>query len=118
MSDLGMVSSVTRDSEQLCRVPPLPSNASATLPSLEIARHILRSVEEVLEENGKLRTESTAGTLCQKLAKEAISGKAVMKRCTPHGTREFPALPREELYELKTAMLKQFPRFHSCPGAF
>ena len=118
MSDPGMVSSVTRDSVQPCRVPPLPSNASATLPSSEIARHTLRSVDEVLEENAKLRTESTAGTLCQKLAKEAIFGKAVMKKCTPNGTREFPALPREELYKLKTVMFKQFPRYRSCPGAF
>jgi len=89
MSDPGMVSSVTRDSVQPCLVPPLPYNASATLPSSEIARHTLRSVDEVLEENAKLRTESTAGTLCQTLAKEAIFGKAVMKKCTPNGTREW-----------------------------
>ena len=99
-----------------CRIS-LPKG-SAALPSSEIAKNTLRDVQEVLEENTKLRTESAAGTLCQKLAKEAIFGKELMRRCTPNGTRDFPALPREELYTLKTIMFNQFPRFQRCPGAF
>ena len=35
-----------------------------------------------------------AGTLAQKLAKEAIFGTAVIKQCTPGETRELPALPK------------------------
>ena len=60
---------------------------------------MLQDAQVVPEENAKLRTESSAGTLCQKLAKEAFFGKDIMKKCTPNGTREFPPLPRAELYE-------------------
>ena len=100
-----------------CRMT-LRAAANPPLPSSEIPRNVLRSVEDVLAENIKLRTESLAGTLCQKLAKEAVFGKAVMKKCTPGGTREYPALPQVELYELKKIMFDQFPRFQTCPGAF
>ena len=94
------------------------ATANPALPSSEICKNKLRSVQEVLAENVKLQTESLAGTLCQKLAKEAIFGKDVMKKCTPAGSREYPALPQAELYELKKIMYSQFPRFNSCPGAF
>ena len=69
-------------------------------------------------ENIHLRTESHAGTLCQRLAKEEIFGEDIMKQCTPYGTRDAPGLPREELYSLKTIIFRQFPRFHSCPHLF
>ena len=36
-----------------------------------------------------------------KLAKEAIFGEEIMRKCTPGGTRELPGLPRKELYEIK-----------------
>ena len=96
----------------------LRPNATAALPSSEIAKHTLRNVRDVLEENVKLQTESSAATLSQKLAKEAFFGKAVMKRCTPGGNRQYPALPQKELFELKKVMFLLFPRFHTCPGAF
>ena len=89
-----------------------------SLPSSEINKQSLRSVEDVLMENIHLRTESHAGTLCQRLAKEAIFGEDIMKQCTPYGTRDAPGLPHEELYSLKTIMFRQFPRFHSCPHLF
>ena len=72
----------------------------------------------MLEENINSRTESCAGTLCQRLAREAVFGEDVMKRCTPNRTREYPGLPRGELYELKMIMFNQFPRFHRCPSLF
>ena len=96
----------------------LASNSNSSLPSSEIPKHMLQDARVVLEENAKLRTESSAGTLCQKLAKEAFFGKDIMKKCTPNGTREFPALPRAEMYGLKLLMFQQFPRFQNCPGAF
>ncbi len=100
-----------------CRIP-LPSNASAVLPSSEINKKSLRTVQEVLQQNTKLWNESSAGTLSQRLAKDAIFGREVMRKCTPNGTREYPALPREELYELKTTLFRQFPKFHKCPANF
>ena len=88
------------------------------LSSLEIQKEKLRDVAEVLQENIKLKTEGSAGNLCQKLAKQAIFGKEVMRKCTPAGTRDYPALPQAELKKLKEIMFQQFPRFHTCPGAF
>ena len=88
------------------------------LPPSEIQKEKLKKVAEVLQENIKLKTEGSAGNLCQRLAKEAIFGKEIMRRCTPNGTREYPALPQAELYSLKQIMFQQFPRFHTCPGAF
>ena len=93
-------------------------NAQSALPSSEINKQSLRSIQVVLEENMNLRTESCAGKLCQRLAREAIFGEEVMKKCTPYGTRESPGLPRAELYELKMIMFNQFPRFHRCPSLF
>ena len=110
VGDVGIQPSPVRD----C----LHANATAALPSLEIPKQTLRSVHEVLEENVKLRTESSAGTLCQKLAKEAFFGKEIMKKCTPGGNCQYPALPQEEFFELKNVMFRQFPRFHTCPGTF
>lgn len=68
--------------------------------------------------NSNLRTESAASTLCQKSAKEAIFGIEVMKKCTPSGTRDYCALPQEELFELKTIMFRQFPKYHQNPVGF
>ena len=65
-----------------------------------------------------LRTESCAGKLCQRLAREAIFCEEVMKKCTPYGTHESPELPRAKLYDLKMIMFNQFPRFHRCPSLF
>ena len=93
-------------------------NAERALPSTEINKQALRSIQEVLEENISSRTESCAGTLCQRLAREAVFGEDVMKRCTPYGTQEYPGLPRAELYELKMIMFNQFPRFNRCPSLF
>ena len=65
------------------------------LPSLEINKATLQSVEEMLETQADLtKRESAAGILAQILAKEAIFGREVMRRCTPQGTRLFPGLPR------------------------
>ena len=63
-------------------VPPAPGmrpcqlkyhrNAQPPLPSSEISKHSLRSVQAVLDENIALQNDSSAGTLCQRLAKEAV----------------------------------------------
>ena len=68
-------------------------------------------VDHVLSKYPKLKGESSAGTLANKISQEAIFGKAVMKRCTPLGSRDLPALPTKELYDLKVAMFKQYPQY-------
>ena len=62
-------------------------NAERALPSTGINKQTLRSVQEVLEENISSRTESCAGTLCQRLAREAVFGEDVIS-VVPHMEHE------------------------------
>ena len=52
--------------------------------------------------------------LTVKLAKEAIFGEDIMRRCTPGGTRDLPGLLYKELYDLKKIVLKQYPQYWRC----
>lgn len=85
------------------------------LPSTQILKHSLKSVDDVLNANADLKGEEKAGTLCQKLAKEAIFGTGIMRRCTPAGSKDFLLLPKTALYYLKTVMFKQLPQFWRNP---
>ena len=100
-------------------VPPLPcglkSRALNALSALEIQNAELRAVQEVINQNSDLRTENGSGTLSQRLA---IFGEAVTRRCTPNGSKRFPALPQKELYELKTIVFNCLPKFHERPDEF
>ena len=61
-----------------------PRNAKFTeLPSAEINREQLKSAPEVPQKYSSLRTECKSGALTVKLAREAIFGDSVLKRCTP-----------------------------------
>ena len=96
-----------------------PRNAKfAELPSAEINREQLKSAPEVLQKYSYLRTECKSGALIVKLAREAIFGDLVLKRCTPRGWKDLPALPQTELNQLKASLYGQFPRFWSCPEQF
>ena len=96
-----------------------PRNAKfAELPSVEINREQLKSAPEVLQKYSYLRTECKSGALTVKLAREAIFGDLVLKRCTPRGWKDLPALPQTELNQLKAILYGQFPRFWSCPEQF
>ena len=61
--------------------------------------------------------EDKAGTICQKLAREAVFGKEIMSRCTPAGSKELPALPKAELFTLKT-IYQQIPMYWRKPEEF
>ena len=92
---------------------------NSPLPSSAIAKDSLRPIEEVLNnEPGKEILLERAGTVCQKLAREAIFGSEIMRRCTPAGSKDLPALPKAELYQLKTIMFQQLPSFWRKPDAF
>ena len=97
---------------------PLPlqhTYASAPLPSSEVDKGDLVSVKFVLE-SGKTKS-CKPSTLAQMVAKEAIFGAKVMRRCTPSGTKDFPALPKAEMYELKK-IFQEFPQFWHSPQMF
>ena len=104
---------------------PLPlsrSSGDKALPSSEIKKDKLSSVQEVLDKYSHLikkgATIRNIRMLSIKLAKEAIFGADVMARCTPGGTREYPGLPRKELYELKKIALEQYPQYWNCLHIF
>ena len=92
---------------------PLAKMCTNALPSSAIRKDTLLSVEDVLKKYPKLKHESKAGTLACKIAKEAIFGSDVMKRCTPIGNRELPGLPEKELKVLKRTMFTRFPQYWS-----
>ena len=76
---------------------------------------VLRRYAHLIKSGGSVRNIST---LCVKLAKEAIFGEEVMRRCTPGGTRDLPGLPHNELYNLKKTILQQFPQYWQCLHEF
>ena len=98
--------------------PVLNIKSINALPSSSISKTSLLKVEDVIAKYPKLRGENKAGALACKLAQEAIFGKDVMKRCTPNGNRELPALPAQELADLKKSMFMQFPQYWRSPVEF
>ena len=58
------------------------------------------------------------GSLSCKLAREAVFGEDVLKRCTLKGNRHLPGLPSKELDELKSVMFSQYPQFWRAPVEF
>ena len=107
-----------------CPCPlPIPRTAvDKSLSSTEIRKDKLISVREVLDKYShftrKGATVRNMRMLCLKLAKEAIFGAEVMGRCTPGGTREYPALPHQEMFQLKTIMFEHYPQYWSCLHLF
>lgn len=86
--------------------------------SEEICRQELKTAQEVLQKYPDLHIESKIGVLAVKLARQAFFGDNLLKRCTPRGWQNMPALPQAELNMLKVTLFKQFPRFWSCPEEF
>ena len=100
-------------------LPIAPRNPRfAELPSSDIDRAKRKNVHDVLKKYSDLRVESKIGILAVKLAREDIFGDDVLRRCTPRGWNDMPALPQIELNHLKAALFGQFPRFWSCPEQF
>ena len=84
--------------------PNLPvSDVMDALPSSAITR------ESLSDRYPKLRSLCKAGSLSYKLAREAIFGENILKRCTPKGNRYLPGLPSKELDDLKRVMFSQYP---------
>lgn len=90
----------------------------STMPSAEIDKALLSSIESVAHTHHHLCVPSKATTLAVKLARKAVFGDSVMKRCTPYGARDFPGLPTTELAELKEAIRNLFPMYWNKPQEF
>ena len=90
---------------------PIPSYDNA-LPSSAIEDWPgKKSIMEVIEQNHKLAKVSRASTLSVKIARHAVFGESLMKKCTALGGRELPGLPRQELYTIKRAIFDLFPSY-------
>ena len=75
-------------------------------------------IEEILSNgSGKELLVEKSGIVCQKLARESIFGSDIMHG-TPAGSKELPALPKAELYHLKTIIFQQLSSFWHKPDAF
>ena len=90
----------------------------STLPSSEIDKALLSSIESVAHTHHHLCVPSKATTLAVKLARKAVFGDSVMSRCTPYGARDFPGLPTTELAELKETIRNLFPVYWNKPQEF
>ena len=88
------------------------------LSSDEICRQELKTAQEVLQKYPDLHIDSKIGVLAVKLARQAFFGDSVMKKCTPRGWQNMPALPQAELNMLKLTLFKHHPRYWSCPEEF
>ena len=103
---------------------PLPSPIGGVnskfqeLASSEINKTQLKRIPDVLQKYKELRSECKIMVLAVKLAREAFFGDGVLKRCTPRGWNELPALPQAELNQLKATLFHQFPWFWTCPEEF
>ena len=97
---------------------PLPLDhifANNPLPSSKITDE-LQSVKNILK---RQRTASSKpSTLAQMLAKEAFFGASIMCKCTPSGTRNLPALPKAEMFQIKRIVFNAFPHLFPTAEAF
>ena len=102
----------------VAQLPPVSSSSGCVyLLSSSIDKTTLHDVDQVVNENIKLKNKDKAATLCQILARQCFFGKEVMGRCTPGGKQGF-GLPREELYAPKQTMFDMFPKYKDCPEQF
>ena len=117
----GVTSPIGPDQATVGSTTPSPiqfSSKSASLPSTSIQKSQLREPDEVLRQYYKLKTECKIGTLAVKLAREAFFGPEVLAKCTVVGCRELPALPIEEVQQLKKFLFAQFPTYWKNVAGF
>ena len=91
---------------------------SEPLPSSEIKKDKLVPADHVIQKYPNLRKNNVIGTLAVKLAKEAFYGEDILVRCTVMGCNSYPALPQQELNNLKQTVFSLFPVYWSNPVEF
>ena len=88
------------------------------LSSSYIQRNQLSNPDSIIEKYRVYRVVSRIPTLAQKLAQESYFGENVLKRCTVMGYRDKPALPWEELNNLKQKVFGLLPQYWNNPIDF
>ena len=105
--------------EQRCLfadIPPPPKGNE--LPESEIHEEQLIPVDVVLQKYSSWLVDNKFSALAVKLAREVFFGDSVLKKCTPRGFGEFPALPNRGLNQLKKTLFDAFPNYWTKPEAF
>ena len=72
----------------------------------------------MVEINHKYASKGRVSTLALQIARDAVFGEDIMKRCTVMGNREYPGLPRNELFKVKEAIHNLFPELWKVPEEF
>ena len=96
--------------------PIVLSQKATSLSSSEIDKSYLLPIEDVVK---KYRSKSPH-ILAVKLAFEAIFGQVVLAKCSPMGKGKTsrPALPTEELNQIKQIVLNSYPGYWGYPHEF
>ena len=98
--------------EELPRAVPVKPRVTVNyMPSCSVDKASLTPPSDVLRKYPKLRGENKIGKLAIKLANEAFWGDIILQQRTVSGCRDLPALPVQELSELKQTILQLFPKF-------
>ena len=95
-----------------------PTTPLATRKSNTPTPDVLLQPDEVIFKYPRLLTISCAGRLAVRLACESYFGKPMLKNCTVHGQKNYPALPKEKVMELKKKIISVHPQFISTPVEF
>ena len=85
------------------------------LSSSFIQHNQLANPDTIIQKYRAYCVESKISTLAQRLAQDAYFGENVLKRCTVMGYRDKPALPWEELNNLKQKVFGLLPQFWNNP---
>ena len=99
-------------------LPIKPSKKGNYMPPSMINKLKLIHPSVIIQKYPAYRTASWVPTLARKLAEKAYFGEAVLKRCTIAGYRDEPALPIQELNELKAQIFSLLPQFWANPLKF
>ena len=94
----GLPSSAVPVGGQLHYLLGMWERKEGSLDSSEIQKEMLRSVDAVVCSSHYLCNAKKLSTLAVKLAKDAVFGNDVLKKCTVAGERGFPGLPVRELH--------------------
>ena len=78
----------------------------------------LTSLEEASWKYKNMLVENKFSTIAVKLAREVYFGDKTLKKCTPRGHGNFPALPHQKLNALKSALFEWYPKYWGNPKEF
>ena len=97
-----------------------PLCLSAKLKNTEIRQVVtgLEPAEKVFSEYKHFIELNCPGTLAQQLAKSAVFGLDIMKKCTPLGSHSLKALPQAGLWEIKCLIFQEYPQYWRNPRKF